>query len=109
MLSTTDLPTLVMVSRLTDLNDVCTFRDMSNESFLACWVSCAILKKISWAVMSSGVECWTGGWTAEDVMSAFGLIMLDGGEEQRGVAIGVGGLGPLCPPECVDEVGVVVA
>ena len=100
ILSTTDFPTLVMVSLLTDLTD---FRDISNDSS-AFWVSCAMLKNISWADRTSGFCCCDDDTPVDkggDKGSALELAnILDGGEEQRGVAMGVGGLGPLPIPYC---------
>ena len=116
ILPTTDLPTLVKVSRFTDLIQVCpTFRDMSKDS-LACCVNCSMLKNISWAVRSSCVGCWTddGGGAVADAGGTEGisgstleLNMLDNGDEHLGVTVGVGGLGTLFPvatPAAVAEV-----
>ena len=96
ILPTTDLPTLVKVSRLTDLMQVGTFRDeMSNDS-LACCVNCSMLKNISCAVRSSCVGCWAVG-TVGNSGSILELNILDRGEEHLGVTVGVGGLGTLFP------------
>lgn len=99
ILSTTDLPTFVMVSLLTDLTD---FRDISYDP-LAFWVSCSMLKNISWADRTSAFCCCDDDTPADkggDKGSVLEPNILDGGEEQRGVAMGVGGLGPLPIPYC---------
>ena len=62
-----------------------------------------MLKNISWADRTSAFCCSDDDTSAAkggDKGSALEPNILDGGEEQRGVAMGVGGLGPLPIPYC---------